>query len=102
MKQENALWCIDWDEAAIELWGTMGAGNYGSFEFVLFPCNQGLSYFGASGKDLEYHPDCIADKQQQIDYLGSPNLLVYHNMESIVVNQFGENRISKYSTIQNI
>ena len=38
LKKENELFCIDFLEADIEMWGTMGSGTYSSFEFVLFPC----------------------------------------------------------------
>lgn len=98
--QKNELFCIDWDKAEIEMFGTQGSGNYGSFELSLFPCNMRLGYFGADDDLID--SECVYDRDKQIEYLGPLNVLVYYNMESIIVNEFGDRRISRYSKLENI
>ena len=54
------------------------------------------------GKQDRIDPECVDDLQKQIDYLGSLNFVTYYNRQQFVVNEFGEKRIEKLSTIQAI
>lgn len=100
LTEKKELFCIEWNEAAIEMFGTQGSGNYGSFELALFPCNMKLGYFGAEDDLID--SECRYDRDAQIEYLGPLNLLVYYNMESIIINEFGDQSIARYSKIENI
>ena len=64
------------------------------------PCNIKLTAFGA--EDDRIGPECQADLQKQIDYLGNMNMLVYFNTATFQQDEFGNQRIDRQSTIRNI
>ena len=67
--------------------GTM-ALDYSALEFFLFPCNYIHQYMGYTGDSI--HPECIGDLQEQINYIGSLDLLIYFNDEQLENNQYGD------------
>ena len=36
------------------------------------------------------HPECIGDLQEQINYIGSLDLLIYFNDEKLETNKYGD------------
>ena len=74
---DRGLYCFDWDKIGdvLSIWG--GSSNdalYQRIEFVLLPCNYIHTQFGDIGDSI--HPDCIADRKQQEDYLGTLKIVV--------------------------
>ena len=45
--------------------------------------------------DDEIASECIWDLDQQIEYIGSPNLVVYYNKEKFILDDFDKGRIQK-------
>ena len=86
MGSHRGLYCFNWDQIGDELsiWG--GSSNdalYQRIEFGLVPCNYVHTQFGDSGDSI--HPDCIADRKKQEEYLGTLKIVVL--MDEQVLNQ---------------
>ena len=74
---DRGLYCFDWEKIGddLSIWG--GSSNdalYQRIEFLLLPCNYIHVQFGDIGDSI--HPDCIADRKQQEDYLGTLKIVV--------------------------
>lgn len=55
------------------------------------------------GESDRISPDCVADLDKQIQYLGSMNFVVYFNRQELMVNEFDhDNKLNKYSTITTV
>ena len=61
------MFCIDADEH-IRIYGNENNNNYQRIEILLTPCNYLHTHLGYEGDSV--HPDCIADLDQQMEYLG--------------------------------
>ena len=61
------MFCIDADET-IRIYGNENNNNYQRIEILLTPCNYLHTHLGYEGDSV--HPDCIADLDQQMEYLG--------------------------------
>lgn len=47
------------------------------------------------------HPECVADLDKQIDYIGSIDLMVYFGEGKLHARSFGDDSISQKSTLKN-
>ena len=73
--KERKLFCIDWNkhESDVEIWGAEHDKNmYQRFEWVLVPCNYVHAEIEPTGDFIS--PECIADREAQMDYLGNMRL----------------------------
>ena len=61
------MFCIDADET-IRIYGNEINYNYQRLEILLTPCNYVHTHLGYEGDSV--HPDCIADLDRQMEYLG--------------------------------
>ena len=46
--------------------------------------------------------NCVANLTEQIDYITPPSVVVFHNQETVSINEFGEDRISRFSSVHTI
>ena len=74
------MFCLDWSED-ISIYGNERNDNYQRIELVLVPCNYLHTHLGFEGDTI--HPDCVANLDEQIDYLGPIEFLMYYT-EDIV------------------
>ena len=74
----RGLFCIDWQKAP-EIFGPERAGDFGvlDVEIMVVPCNMPLKHVGGFSDRIDQ--DCIPDLNQQIEYLGPMNWIVYSN-----------------------
>ena len=99
-EEKRNFLCLDWKAAAIELYGPESGGTYGELDLALLPCNTRLIPHGA--RDDRISPQCVANLDKQIEYIGATNLIVYYNQATFVEDDFSEARIDRHSTIRNI
>ena len=83
-REDNQLFCIDWESAAIDLYGMEATGNYAFIDIVILPCNVKLSKI-TPGTDDRIHPECIWDLEKQQQYMSPPVLITLHNQERVNV-----------------
>ena len=72
---KRGMWCFDWTDLAF--YGNERNLNNARLEIIVLPCNHRLTQLGA--KDDRMDPTCIADLEQQINYLGPLNMILYYN-----------------------
>ena len=72
------MFCID-DFKNYVIYGNEKNSEYQRFEVVLVPCNYLHTLFGYTEDSI--HPECVADLNEQLEYLGPLNLKVYHTQE---------------------
>ena len=66
---KKQLYCIDWEQAQIELYGLESVGNASYFMVSAVPCNQKLTMPFFGGVDDRISEDCIWDLDAQQDYI---------------------------------
>ena len=72
------MFCIDWGkDNPIDIHGYEFDDEYTRLEVILLPCNYVHTQLGYI--DDPIHPECVGDLEEQISYLGRPNLLIYIN-----------------------
>ena len=77
-KPENGLFCLDdWD--GLELMGGVSSEDSFRLEFTLVPCN--LKFAAAEDPLDKIAEECIADLEQQRNYLKSPLMRYLVNNE---------------------
>ena len=82
---KGVMYCIDWegdDVEPIEIYGNEKNDEYQRVELVLVPCNYLHTHLGYEGDTIA--PECIADLDKQIEYLGPIEFLVYHTQETFL------------------
>ena len=93
------MFCLDWDSQDILIYGNERNDEYQRIELVLTPCNYLHTHLGY--KDDKIHPECVADLEKQIEYLGPLDFVLYHTEEVFVPNGFDEHSIRSQSVIWN-
>lgn len=73
------MFCLDWHDAKLRLYGNEKNTNFQRLEIIFLPCNYLHTHLGYEGDSV--HPECVADLQQQIDYLGPLDFMIYHTQE---------------------
>ena len=64
---------------------------------MLVPCNYQHTYLGYTGDSVA--PECIADLEQQIEYLGPLNILLYYTEGFFKQRNYGSESIAFESTM---
>ena len=87
--QHDALYCIDWTDETIELWGTEKSGSFASADIMVVPCHFKETAIG--GKVDNIPKNCNRDEAALAKYLGggAVNLVTYYNTKYFEPNQFG-------------
>ena len=99
--ESQQLYCIDWEEANIELFGAESTQNYAFLEISAVPCNLKLTLPYLGGTEDRISEDCVWDLEAQQDYIRPPNLIAYYNQERLNVENYDEESIERYSTLSN-
>ena len=81
------------------LYGNEKNSEYQRIELVITPCNYLHEHLGYKGDTI--HPDCIADLDKQIEYLGPLDFVLYHTEEVFVPNKYDKDSIRKQSVMWN-
>ena len=55
------LYCLDWDQADVALFGNESTQNYAFFEIAAVPCNLKLTLPFYGGTDDKIDEDCVWD-----------------------------------------
>ena len=66
--------------------------DYQRIDIAMLPCNYVHAEF-SPGDPSTVSEDCIADRQQQIEYLGPINWLIYFSEDVLKLDQFGDESI---------
>ena len=88
------LYCMDWDKYSetLAIWGvTFDEVSYQRFEYVLVPCNYVHAEIGPT--DDYVADECIADRDEQIKYLGNLRLIVYTTQQEFDQGAYGDEAI---------
>ena len=74
---DRNLYCFDWEELKDEMviYGVSSYTEFQYIDFALVPCQYNHTINGWMGDTI--HPDCVWDRQAQMDYLGNMRALVY-------------------------
>ena len=75
----RGMFCIDWDKEDISIYGNEKNDFYTRIEVVLVPCNYIHTPLGY--EEDEVHEDCVADKEEQIKYLGPIDFMIFYTEE---------------------
>jgi len=87
------LFCIDWDNSGVELFGAESTGNFALVEVVAVPCNMKLTQDLFGGFEDRIDEDCVWDLDKQTEYLRPPNMVAFHNQERLNTEKYGEESI---------
>ena len=72
------MFCIDWnDDDPFELLGRQQDDEYTRLEVLLNPCNYKHTMLGYQEDSI--HPECVADLEEQMEYLGACQMLILVN-----------------------
>ena len=58
------LYCIDWEEANVELYGLESTGNFAFLQIAAVPCNQKLTHHMIGGLEDRIDKDCVWDLEK--------------------------------------
>ena len=79
--EKRGMFCLDWSED-IFIYGNEKNEEYQRIELVLTPCNYLHTHLGY--KNDTVHPDCVADLEKQIEYLGPLDFMLYHTEQVFI------------------
>ena len=93
--EKRGFFCLDWeaaiDENGVSLFGSDGSGDFGSISIIVMPCNMRLSFLGAINDRID--PECVANLDEQISYLGPMKMSIYHNSQYFQRGEYSENHV---------
>ena len=83
------MFCVDWNEGEnLQIYGNEKNDEYQRVELVLTPCNYLHTHLGYEGDTI--HPECVADLDAQIEYLGAIEFLIYYTQETFMQTNFDD------------
>ena len=91
----RGLYCFDWDKLGedLNIWGNTGSdASYQRVEFILSPSNYVHKQIVDHGDSI--HPECIADRKKQEDYLGTLKIDVLMDEQVFNQRKYGEESIT--------
>lgn len=96
------LFCIDWENEDIDLSGVKDSNDVGYIDIAAVPCNMQLMDKSLGGLADRIGPECVWDLEAQRDYIKPPTIILYYNQESINVEEYDDESISRFSTFSTI
>lgn len=97
---KRGLMCLDWnDDEPLLIYGKERNDEYQRIEIVLVPCNYIHTHLGYTGDSIA--PECVADLDAQLEYLGPIDVMLYHTEEHFQYDNYGEEAIVKKSYLFN-
>ena len=97
LKQQEGLFCLDWQKEGFELFGSNNQKRHSLVDIRAVPC--GAWTTEDTKHDFE---GCNLDKKSAIDYLDTPEIIVYHNRGQLRTSYFGSETIKRESIVQKI
>ena len=93
-KENGGLYCIDWEEADIAVWGSRSSGNFGALDIMAVPCHMGMLVSPIDTPDglgvwEEPDPECNQDRDKALQYMNNLRLIIVHNEGRFESQQFG-------------
>ena len=77
-KQNQGLYCIDWTDETINIYGTKSSGNSAQIDVKILPCHISTLYFGLEEDGIP--ENCNRNKTELAKYLGNMyNIVTYFN-----------------------
>ena len=100
LKKSDGLYCINWTEAGIDLYGDPNVGDdfFSALDISAVPCHLKTNVG-------EHRDDCITDKTDVLDYFGAQNTfftIAYYNGGKFNQDEFGEERVQKKSKLKRL
>ena len=100
-KRDGGLFCLDWKAANLTLHGSWrDTLAFSAIDLIMLPCI--TSYTLANGQQAEVRNDCVADKQEVMDYLGPLQATIFYNDVKFIQNKYGNERLENFSTLKQI
>ena len=101
IKEVDGWTCLNWSSDRLKLFNGYLDGTEIRQEFAIIwaPCNV---VFEEGGVADTIHDECIADLDQQIEYLESLAVKVLANDAGFQSSVYGPNSVDRYSTVQTI
>ena len=95
--EERALFCLDREALGdiLEIWGVSQYDDFQYLDFALLPCQYNHTFTGLNNDTI--HPECVWDRQEQMDYLGNIRCYVYMTEQVFILNEYGDRTIKRRS-----
>ena len=93
------MFCLDYSDDIL-IYGNEKNDEYQRLEIKLVPCNYLHTQWGYTGDSI--HSECEHDLDQQIQYLGPLDFMIYHTEEIMMPQQYGDATIQRQSTLHNV
>ena len=90
--ESRGMYCLE-PSADIEIYGHEKNENYQRLEIVMLPCNYVHTHLGYEGDSV--HPECDADLEEQIKYLGPLDVMLYYTEDKLEARGFGDDSIKR-------
>ena len=100
MKEEGAFMCLNWRD--IKLSGADPAPELTALDIMVLPCNMRETLLADNAEEDRIPEDCNWNKTALIDYLGPIEMVIYKNEGRFVLDEYGEDKITKESKVTRI
>jgi len=81
LRSTGGLYCINWSDVDVGLFGDRHENSFSSFELLALPCSQKESVFG--GESDSVRNDCNFDRFAALDYLQNSSLITVYNEQKL-------------------
>ena len=100
---QRNFFCVDDEEVAKNaIFGQQQLDNYQRFELLVLPCHSTHTDTGQiEGTKGQISEECVANLEQQKQYMGTANVLIYTNQVRFMPDRFGDTSLKRYSAIVN-
>lgn len=95
--ENRGLMCLDKWEDDFFIGGEYSSSLYSSLDLIMAPCNYIHHEISDWGDTVA--PECIPDQQQQLEYMGPLDVVIYMNSERFEQNNYDEESIVKEAVI---
>ena len=87
---KRGMFCIDWSKERL-IYGNENNQNFQRIDILMNPCNYLHTHIGYEGDTID--PECIADLEKQIEYLGPLDFMLYYTEGIFVQRSYGSESI---------
>lgn len=96
LRKNDNIYCIDWTNEALQLYGSEAKGDFSALDVAVIPCHMKETLIG---REVDNIPtNCNRDQEELAKYLSnSYNLLTLYNTKDFQIDQFGVSKLKKKS-----
>ena len=77
-REKKDLYCVDWEQTKLGLWGSAASGTYSNIDIMAVPCHMGQAFW-ADDNYTEPPDDCEWDKDKAISYMKNLHFSLVYN-----------------------